>query len=120
MHVVSFSSIFVRESSRTGNLRLPKSIALVEASEVIRRRGPLPVADMEARLSLPRVHEAAKLAGGRQPDHGVDVIGHDDEPDAASGESDQLVVQDAQQNSLVMIMVEQSTTTIDGERDEMA
>ena len=68
---------------------------------------------------LPLLHESAELPGLREPGQSMHRIGHADEAQAASIELGQFVVPDSEQHTHGLIVIQQSTTVLTRERDEL-
>jgi hypothetical protein len=56
--------------------------------------------------------ESAELSALREPDDRMDVVRHHDESHATGRMLGELLVQDAEHDTLRMIVIEQATTTI--------
>jgi hypothetical protein len=65
------------------------------------------------------VHEAAQAAGFWKPDHGVNVVGHEHEAEAAGGKAPHFLVQNAEHYSLGLVEAQQSTPAVTRKRDEV-
>ena len=65
----------------------------------------VPIADATAGEALPFVHESAELTHYWKPDDGVYVIRHEHEADASGFEFRELLVQDAQHDSLRLVVI---------------
>ena len=79
----------------------------------------VPLPNSHARSALPLVHEAAELFRDRKPDDRVHVIGHDHESDALRRHFLSQVVENAEQNALWLILVEELSAIGHGERHEV-
>jgi len=65
------------------------------------------------------MHETAKACRRGEPGYCVDMVRHHHEPDTTGLVLLQLLVEHSQHDPLRMVMVQEPTTSIDGERDEM-
>lgn len=91
----------------------------IEATEIGRGMVLIPGEYGETRSPLPSLYEGTELVGFSEPDDGVDMVWHDDEPDTSAALPFQLIVQDAEDHPPRSIEVEEPAASIAREGEEV-
>jgi len=66
------------------------------------------------------MHEATKQTRLGKPNDSMDMVGHNHESNATCVVLVQLGIEHAQQDSFRMIVIQETSTSINGKRDEMS